>query len=228
MYLNSPIRRSQWNGVPTKIFRLPRAVQLELRKKGLGQAAAATGASLATAGVTAGIGAALNVASAIASYMLTSAAQRDDTTNIVNYAATMLNQNSQAYNTCQISAEEAQSNFDQIWQWVVEECSTPSMGTAGGSCIQERQAGGSIDWFKLYYDTYSNPPGPANYYGAAGYPPTTAGCSYAGSSSSASGSSTGCLSLFSLLGIAEPCLGPIGAYTAIVGVVLAAMAMGDL
>lgn len=219
-------------GVPSKIFRLPAWVHENLNRRGFGQAAAAAGgASLAASAITAGIGAALNVGTAIAGYMLQSAAQRDDTTNIVNFAATMLGQNSQAYNTCQISAAEAQSNFDQIWQWVVQQCSQPSMGTAGGSCVQERQAGGSIDWFKLYYDTYSNPPGPGNYVGAAGYPPTTAGCTMTAATAAASassGTSTGCLSLFSMLGIQEPCLGPIGMYTAIAGGLLAFFALKDL
>jgi len=210
-----------------RIFRAPVWVYRNIAKaRGLGQAAAAAGAgaSLATAGITAGIGAALDVGTAIAQYMLQSAAQRDDTTNLTNYAATMLGQNSQAYNSCQISASEAQQNFDQIWAWLVQQCSQPAMGTAGGSCIQERQAGGSIDWFKLYYDTYSNPPGPGNYVGAAGYPPTTAGCTMSAATAAASSSgaaSSGCLSVLTPFGIPDPCIGPVGMFTAVgVGVLL--------
>lgn len=208
----------KWTGAPSKIFRLPTWVHQNLLMRGLGQAAAvAGGASLATAGLTAGIGAALNIGTAIAGYMLQSAAQRDDTTNIVNFAASMLNQNSQAYNSCQISSAEAESNFDQLWQWVVLQCSNPAFGTAGGSCVQERQAGGSIDWFKLYYDTYSNPPGPNNYVGAAGYPPTTAGCTYSAAASilgtSSTSGSAGCLSLLTPFGLPDPCIGPVGAFT---------------
>lgn len=231
MYLSTPSRSCSGSAVParswntrasgTPVFRVPWWVRRNIPSRGMGQAAAAAGsaASLATAGLTAGIGAGLDVASAIASYMLQSAAQRDDTTNFTNYVATMLGQNSQAYNSCQISSAEAQSNFDQLWAWLVQQCSSPAMGTAGGSCIQERQAGGSIDWFKLYYDTYSNPPGPGNYVGAAGYPPTTAGCTMsAGSSSTTSTSSTGttCFSLLTPFGIPDPCIAgiPIGLGTA--------------
>ena len=231
MYLSTPASasssgsscpaRSSGRVKGTPIFRVPSWVLRNIPFRGMGQAAAAAGAaaSLATAGLTAGIGAALDVASAIASYMLQSAAQRDDTTNFTNYVAEMLGQNSQAYNSCQISSAEAQSNFDQLWAWLVQMCSSPSMGTAGGSCIQERQPGGEYDWFKLYYDTYSNPPSPSNYVGAAGYGSTPAACSLSAAAATSTGSTgstttAGCLSLLSPLGISEPCLGPIGLYTA--------------
>ena len=232
MYLSTPSRFRSGGSVParswntraagTPVFRLPSWVKRNIPgSRGFGQAAAVgSSASLASAGLTAGIGAALNVASAIAGYMLQSAAQRDDTTNIVNFAATELNQNSQAYNSCQISSAEAQSNFMQIWSWVVQQCSNPAFGTAGGSCVQERQAGGSIDWFKLYYDTYSNPPGPGNYVGGAGYPPTVAGCTPPASSSifgsSTSSTGTACFSLLTPFGIPDPCIAgiPIGLGTA--------------
>jgi hypothetical protein len=209
MYLSTPSRSGSGSSA-RPIFKLPWWVRKNIPSRGMGQFDP----------ISASIGAGLNVASAIAGYMLQSAAQRDDTTNIVNFAATELNQNSQAYNSCQISSAEAQSNFMQIWAWVVQQCSNPAFGTAGGSCVQERQAGGSIDWFKLYYDTYSNPPGPNNYVGAAGYPPTTAGCSYSGASASVLGGSTasaaGCFSLLTPFGIPDPCIAgiPIGLGTA--------------
>ena len=220
MYLSTPQPKSCPVRAPkhlpaggTKIFHIPDWVKQNIPSHIRGMGQSASSASLATVGLTAGIGAALNVASAIASYMLQSAAQRDDTTNLTNYAAQMLTENSQAYNSCQISASEAQSNFNTIWAWLVQQCSNPAFGTAGGSCIQERQAGGEYDWFKLYYDTYSNPPSSSNYVGAAGYGTTPSACTYSGASTSA-GTTSGCLSLLSLFGISEPCLGPIGMYSA--------------
>lgn len=185
------------------------------RRFGLGQA------SLAATGITGGITAGLDVASAIAQYALQSATQRDDTTNIANYAEMLMNENSQSYNSCQESQATAISNFNQIWAWLVQECSNPSFGTAGGACVQDRQAGGKLDWFKIYLDTYSNPPSPNNYVGNAQYGSAPAACTFSGSSAAAT-SGTGCLALFSLLGIQEPCIGPVGAYTALAGLALAA------
>lgn len=170
-------------------------------------------------------------------------------TNVVNQAEPILQQNLAVYLAqpvhYQSSQTQALQNFESVWAAVNSACASPSLGVPGANCIGQREQGacayktspggwqqqngvwtyvypgangsGSTcwNWFVGYYDPIANDP--------------TVVANPAGTEVTGSGASTtSCLSLFSLLGISEPCLGPIGAYTAIVGVVLAAMAMRDL
>jgi hypothetical protein len=106
--------------------------------------------------ITAGIGAATSLVGTLLQYFTAQGAERDDTTNIVNYAQGLLQQNLAEYQNCQISQSTGQSEFNQVWLWVVQQCSTPALGSAGGACVQDRQRGGKFDWFAGYLDPISN------------------------------------------------------------------------
>jgi hypothetical protein len=41
----------------------------------------------------------------------------------------------------QIAQTAAEANFNQVWNWLVQQCSNPQLGQAGQNCISERQQG---------------------------------------------------------------------------------------
>jgi hypothetical protein len=72
------------------------------------------------------------------------------TSNWANQAETTLEQNIQQYFA--VPAPRPQSvqnlalaNFDTVWNYLVQQCSNPSVGNAGKTCISDRQAG-SCKW----------------------------------------------------------------------------------
>lgn len=68
------------------------------------------------------------------------------TSNWANRAAALLEQNIQAYFALPAprpveAKAQALANFDRIWQYLSQQCSNPSLSTAGQHCISDRQAG---------------------------------------------------------------------------------------
>lgn len=93
------------------------------------------------------------------------------TSNWANQAEALLKKNLAAYLALPVpraqSAQQAYlSNFDSIWNYLVQECSSPSLGTAGKNCIADRQAsachyrqnGQCWNWFTGYRDPIANDP----------------------------------------------------------------------
>ena len=94
------------------------------------------------------------------------------TSNWANQAEALLKQNLAAYQALPTPrAESAQAayvaNFDKVWQYLVQECSSPSLGTAGKNCIADRQSGACHyhdvtgqcwNWFTGYRDPIQNDP----------------------------------------------------------------------
>lgn len=79
--------------------------------------------------------------------------QKEATTKIVNDAAPILADNLQAFMQGEKTPEAkewALAIFDKTWQAVVEACSQPQFGNPGKACVEDRQRGGKLDWFKLY------------------------------------------------------------------------------
>ena len=68
------------------------------------------------------------------------------TSNWANQAADLLEKNIQAYfaepapRTAEQKAQ-ALANFDQIWNYLSQQCGNPQLGTAGQNCIADRMAG---------------------------------------------------------------------------------------
>ena len=103
-------------------------------------------------------------------------------TGWANNAAVQLEQNITAYfgNPAPRTAEmkaQALANFDNVWNYLVTQCSSPALGNAGVSCIQDRQAGACKwtqtgqpefpgqpafgacwNWFNAYRDPIANDP----------------------------------------------------------------------
>jgi hypothetical protein len=93
------------------------------------------------------------------------------TSNWANQAEALLKKNLAAYQALPTPrAQSAQAaylaNFDSVWNYLVQECSAPSLGTAGQHCISDRQAGGCHykangqcwNWFVGYRDPIANDP----------------------------------------------------------------------
>jgi len=54
--------------------------------------------------------------------------------------------------------QAAEQNFDNGWNYVLQACGQPALGSAGTSCIADRQRGGKFDWFAAYLDPIQNDP----------------------------------------------------------------------
>jgi len=82
--------------------------------------------------------------------------QKDATTQIVNEAEPLLQQNRDAFLSTsqhtQAEKEQALANFDAIWGQVVGACSSGAYDAAGSRCVGDRQRGGQWDWFSYYRD----------------------------------------------------------------------------
>jgi len=91
------------------------------------------------------------------------------TSNWANQAEALLQQNLTAYMALAtpraMSAQAvALQNFDKIWNYLVQECSNPQLGSAGQRCISDRQAGACHyqnsgvcwNWFVGYRDPIAN------------------------------------------------------------------------
>jgi hypothetical protein len=164
--------------------------------------------------------------------------------NVVNQAEPLLQQNLQAYLSAPIHYASAQAqalaNFNAVWNAVDTACASPSLQMAGADCIADRISGachyktspggwqngtyvppganGSGDtcwnWFVGYHDPIANDPTVV---------PDPVGSDL--TSILGSSSSGGCLSLLTPFGIPDPCIGPIGAITAIGAAILLAMVL---
>lgn len=93
------------------------------------------------------------------------------TSNWANQAEALLKKNLAAYLALPTpraqSAQQAYlSNFDAVWNYLVQECSSPGLSTAGQHCISDRQSGGCHyhqngqcwNWFVGYRDPIANDP----------------------------------------------------------------------
>jgi hypothetical protein len=131
--------------------------------------------------ITAGASDLLNIGQFLFSWSQQQGAEREDTTNFANMAETQMAANTAAYQSCQISQAQAIQNFNTIWTWLVGQCSQPQFGSAGGACVQDRQAGGKFDWFAGYLTPIQTGPAPQC---AANSPAMTAGAPTGSSSTS--------------------------------------------
>ena len=153
-----------------------------------------TAASLATAGITAGVGL---VIAAIALWLgRRGPKQKVATTQIVNEAAPLLQQNLDAWNACPKGCADQSAALNaalQVWYAVVNACCNTSLGDPGHSCMDDRlpagvafqcQPGafhvvgnGMYDWFFYYILPILNDPQAAGccppqiYYDPAGQSP---------------------------------------------------------
>jgi hypothetical protein len=87
--------------------------------------------------------------------------QNVETTNVVNEAARLMQQNLDAWNATSKSYSTqtaALTQFDALWAQVVKFCSQASEGKPGERCISERQRGGKYDFFSYYRDPIANDP----------------------------------------------------------------------
>ena len=50
------------------------------------------------------------------------------------------------------------NQFQQIWGYLTENCSNPSLGSAGQRCISERDHNGIYDYWTTFYDPILNDP----------------------------------------------------------------------
>lgn len=81
--------------------------------------------------------------------------QKVATTQIVNEAEPILEQNRDAFLAGPRTAEDkefAVAVFNKVWDEVVGMCSDPQLGNPGKACIADRQRGGKWDWASYYLD----------------------------------------------------------------------------
>ena len=82
-------------------------------------------------------------------------AQKVQATVVVNEGERLMQQNLAAYRNSPPNAATqaaALSNFDSLWQSILQGCGDPALGDAGRRCISERQRGGEWDYFERYRD----------------------------------------------------------------------------
>jgi len=143
-----------------------------------GAVATSVGTSAAVGFLTGGpIGAAIGAITASVQALLTRVGPKQNvaTTNIVNQAEPLLQQQLAAWNASTKNCnEQAQcvTNFQNIWNAVCNACAQPSLGDPGHSCLDDRlPAGvkfayntfnivgnGMFDWFHLYLFPILNDP----------------------------------------------------------------------
>ncbi len=104
------------------------------------------------------------------------------TSNWANQAADLLEQNIRAYFALPVprpveAKAQALANFDNIWSYLHQQCSNPSLSTAGQHCISDRQSGACVwhqtgqpefpgqpaygdcwNWFSAFRDPIANDP----------------------------------------------------------------------
>lgn len=81
--------------------------------------------------------------------------QKVATTEIVNKIEPLLAENRDGYLSgprTVSSQAQALENFKAGWQYILDNCGAPVMGTPGKNCISERSPGGQWDWWAYYYD----------------------------------------------------------------------------
>lgn len=86
------------------------------------------------------------------------------TTHVVDQAEILMKQNLSQWNSLSPSQKtpeiqaQALDAFNQIWNAVTSNCSSPDYGSAGVNCVNDRKRGGKWDWFSYYYDPIANDP----------------------------------------------------------------------
>lgn len=85
------------------------------------------------------------------------------TSNWANQASDLLEQNIQAYFALpaprSVEAKaQALLNFDRVWNYLYQQCSNPSLSTAGQNCISDRQAG-ACKWHQTGQPEFPGQPG---------------------------------------------------------------------
>jgi hypothetical protein len=57
-----------------------------------------------------------------------------------------------------INQQAAEANFTSGWDYVLQACGQPALGSSGTNCIADRQRGGKFDWWAAYYDPIADDP----------------------------------------------------------------------
>jgi hypothetical protein len=133
------------------------------------QAASTVGSALLSSAVYAGpvAGAALAVAGSIAEIVSLFGPNPNNTyaTEIVNQVeADVMQPNLHGWQALppdeKTSNNQAafEQNFYNGWNYVLQSCNNPQLGSAGINCIGDRQRGGKFDWFASYLDPIANDP----------------------------------------------------------------------
>lgn len=96
--------------------------------------------------------------------------QKVATTQIVDQVEPLMMENLNGYLNGPRTREsqlQALANFDAGWQFIVEHCQIPEMGSPGQRCVTDRQSGSCVwrdaqgecwNWFKGYRDPIANDP----------------------------------------------------------------------
>lgn len=88
-------------------------------------------------------------------------AQETATTQIVDQAEKLLQQNLAAWNASnktQSEQRQAMQNFADVWAQVVKACDQQAYGDPGQRCIHDRERGGQWPWPVYYLDPIANDP----------------------------------------------------------------------
>jgi hypothetical protein len=85
--------------------------------------------------------------------------QKIQASNDVNTLEVYLKQNLANWNVephTIANQQAAEGVFNQVWSQTVTTLSDPALGSAGKVGISDRQSGGKLDWFALYYNPIAN------------------------------------------------------------------------
>jgi len=131
---------------------------------GSGTSLASSATWLAAAGGPIGIGVA--AATVALTYLLTRQrpARKVATTEIVNEVEPLLQRSVASYISgprTAVSQQQAIANFEAGWNFVTQNCGNPNMGEPGKWCVDDRKRGGKWDWFASYLDPIANDTRPA-------------------------------------------------------------------
>jgi len=131
---------------PTLYRPIPRGLGQTASQEGSIAGAAAGSVASAVTGIP-GLSALVSLAGgAIAGLIEGCGSTCTEASNVVNQAEPLLQQNLSAYLSIpaprsQAAQQQAQENFNQVWQAMVNACSSPSLGSAGQNCIADREQG---------------------------------------------------------------------------------------
>lgn len=82
-----------------------------------------------------------------------------------------------------VNQTAAEANFNAGWNEVLQLCDPPALGSAGTNCISDRERGGKLDWYALYYTPIADSANPAINAAAAASPISAVSSLFSGSSS---------------------------------------------
>lgn len=109
-----------------------------------------------------GVGAAISAGVSAIAGLFTPDYNKIDASNFANEIAAQMLANLNSWYALPASSKTVAvqnyyiSNYNNLWNSLVQYCSNPSLGTAGQNCISDREPSGKYPWATYYLDPIQN------------------------------------------------------------------------